>query len=278
MSNSFIEGAERQSDMLKKDRRLYEPLDSIGAESREFLTNYIGIPADELLGHLRRKNIGWEQDPWTCIGINGFYRTYINDLPSYPEILSRLKRGQNLLDIGCCFAQDIRRLVYDGVPSENLRGADLHEEFIDLGYDLFRDRRTLKAEFVVGDVLKEYEYKRFDSKIDVVLANLFFHVWNWKDQQRVGERIVKFTQPRKGSVIVGRQLGSINPKEVTAPPRGSKVFLHNAETLRKLWDDIGVATDTLWKVDFSFMSVDFAKQLQGSDSDFQMFHFRIERQ
>ncbi|KAK5010225.1 hypothetical protein LTR28_011150 [Elasticomyces elasticus] len=110
---------------------------------------------------------------------------------------------------------------------------------------------TLKAEFVVGDVLKEYEYERFNSKMDVVLANLFFHV---------------------------RQLGSIDPKEVTAPPRGSKVFLHNAETLKKLWDDIGVAVDTLWKVDFSFMSVDFAKQLQDSDSDFGMFHFRIERQ
>ncbi|KAK4994382.1 hypothetical protein LTR66_005572 [Elasticomyces elasticus] len=209
-----------------------------------------------------QKDIGWEEDPWTCIGINGFYKTYINDLPSYPEILSRLKRGQNLLDIGCCFAQDIRRLVYDGVPSKNLRGADLHEELIDLGYDLFRDRMTLKAEFVVGDVLKEYEYERFNSKMDVVLANLFFHI----------------TQPRKGSVIVRRQLGSIDPKEVTAPPRGSKVFLHNAETLKKLWDDIGVAVDTLWKVDFSFMSVDFAKQLQDSDSDFGMFHFRIERQ
>lgn len=29
----------------------------------------------------------------------------------YPEILQRVKDGQKLLDLGCCFGQDERRLV-----------------------------------------------------------------------------------------------------------------------------------------------------------------------
>lgn len=29
----------------------------------------------------------------------------------YPEILSRLKNGEQLLDLGCCFGQELRQLV-----------------------------------------------------------------------------------------------------------------------------------------------------------------------
>ena len=56
--------------------------------------------------------------------------------PSYPRILSLLEASQSqhtLLDIGCCFAQDVRKLVYDGAPSQNLYAWDWKGEFLDLG-------------------------------------------------------------------------------------------------------------------------------------------------
>ena len=58
-----------------------------------------------------------------------------------------------MLDIGNCFGHDIRKLVFDGVPGGNLAGVELRPEFIELGYELFRDRETLGARMVQGDVL-----------------------------------------------------------------------------------------------------------------------------
>ena len=39
--------------------------------------------------------------------------------PVYDEVVSRLKKDSKLLDLGCCFGQDIRKLIHDGVPAEN---------------------------------------------------------------------------------------------------------------------------------------------------------------
>ncbi len=42
------------------------------------------------------------------------YRFLNFGLPStsvYGEVLERVKQGQSLLDLGCCFSQELRRLV-----------------------------------------------------------------------------------------------------------------------------------------------------------------------
>lgn len=50
--------------------------------------------------------------------------------PAYDEVLSRLKNEQRLLDLGCCFGQDIRKLVHDGVPSENRTWPSHSQDFL----------------------------------------------------------------------------------------------------------------------------------------------------
>lgn len=65
---------------------------------------------------------------------------------SHPPILSLLKASQSqytLLDRGCCFAQDVRKLVDDGARPQNLYACDLKGEFLDVGYDLFKDKETI---------------------------------------------------------------------------------------------------------------------------------------
>ncbi|KAK1808712.1 hypothetical protein LTR12_016939 [Friedmanniomyces endolithicus] len=50
---------------------------------------------------------------------------------------------------------NLRRLVFDGVPSAQCYGADLRLEFLDLGYELFADRATLESKFIAADVFDE---------------------------------------------------------------------------------------------------------------------------
>jgi hypothetical protein len=63
-----------------------------------------------------------------------------------------VKNGGSFLDIGCCFAQDIRKLVHDGAPADSLWGAELVPDFIDLGYELFNDKTSLGANFMVANI------------------------------------------------------------------------------------------------------------------------------
>lgn len=72
--------------------------------------------------------------------------------PQYAAVLERLKypqtpnnasddyRQESLLDLGCCWGQDLRKLAFDGVPVTSLHGADLRPDLMAVGFDLFRDR------------------------------------------------------------------------------------------------------------------------------------------
>ena len=118
--------------------------------------------------------------------------------------------------MGCCFAQDIRKLVSDGAPSENTYGVELRRDFIDLGYDLFRERDTLKSKILIIDIFDDGAdpwSTQLEGKIDIVYAASVFHLFNWEEQVRMAERVVRTLKPVKGSMMLERQRGNLNPAE-----------------------------------------------------------------
>ena len=179
--------------------------------------------------------------------------------PLYPTVLARLKdSSQTLLDFGCCFAQDIRKLVADGVPSENLYGADLRLEFLDLGYELFQDKGRLKTTFLEADVFDDgeggKELKKLDGNIDIIHTASFLHLFGWDDQVRAGSRMVRLLRPStKDALILGRQVGSVKPGEYPGRRDGVSRYRHDPESFRKLWDSIGEETGTKWRVEAEFL-------------------------
>lgn len=121
-----------------------------------------------------------------------------------------------------------------------------------LGYDFFLDRATLRSRFLVADIFKgatqgapwtELE----ELKADVLHCSAFFHLFPLPDQIRSAKNIAKLV--RMGGVIVGRQSGSTKPSEVPAIKPGSTSFRHDVDTFRRLWDEVGEATGTIWTVD-----------------------------
>ena len=59
------------------------------------------------------------------------------------------------MDVGCCFGTDLRVLAHDGIPSHQLIGMDIENEFIELGYELFCDRESFNGRFSICNILKE---------------------------------------------------------------------------------------------------------------------------
>jgi hypothetical protein len=168
----------------------------------------------------------------------------------YPEVLSRLKSGQRYLDLGCCFGQEIRQLVFDGVPSENLYASDVCLDFWNLGYELFLDKDKLKATFIPGDVFDpESALKQLDGKVDILHAASFFHLFGYEQQVEVAKRVVKLLRPVPGSLILGRQVGSAKPGVMVRPQSGRTMFRHDERTWTEMWEKVGEELGVKFEVD-----------------------------
>ena len=196
-----------------------------------------------------QRDRAWDVWPYPCIGQLRFLDLSISLHPLYQLLQQRLHSGQTLLDLGCCFGQDIRKLVADGAPGQNLIGCDLHQGFVDLGYDLFHDRETLASKFVVGDILasqfdgdQESPFQELRGKIDIIHASSFFHLFPLSRQILIAQRLLKLLRPTPGSLILGRQTANIKPgvyrhgsRDQTQPG----MWRHDVESWSEMWEQAG---------------------------------------
>ncbi|KAF3767036.1 hypothetical protein M406DRAFT_222626, partial [Cryphonectria parasitica EP155] len=215
------------------------------------LRTYSNIPENEVESHLRViRDKAFGVHPYGCIGKWNFLDLYMPDVPQYPEVVERVKAGEVLLDVGCCFGAVLRQLVADGASDENLRGADLQPSFIDLGYELFKDRDRFRAKFLTGDMTDpaDRSFDNFNGTVDIVHAASFFHLFSREKQIRAGEKIAGFFKPQANALVFGRQRGRRQTMETDEPgERGQLRYFHNEQTWQAMWDEIGRRTGTRWK-------------------------------
>lgn len=165
------------------------------------------------------------------------------------------------LDIGCCVGQDIRKLVFDGAPSENMYGSDLEKNFMDIGYELFLDKTTLKTTFIPADVFDEESgLKQIEGEINIVHGASFLHLFDEEGQQKACKRIVKILKSEPGSLFIGRQIGNVDSGVAVGTLQKSKQrFRHNPESFKDLWRKVGEETSTKWEVHASLEDQDLQK-------------------
>ena len=146
----------------------------------------------------------------------------------------------------------MRKLVSDGAKSENIYGADLYGEFMELGFELFRDRKTLKSTFFPTDILNERDLplKGLDGEMDVVYMGLFLHHFDFETCVQVCVRVTKLLKPKPGSLAMGVQVGSLVADLKPIPiPSGGVLFRQDIPTFERVWEEVGKLTGTKWKVE-----------------------------
>ncbi|KAI0396542.1 hypothetical protein F5Y17DRAFT_89068 [Xylariaceae sp. FL0594] len=249
----------RYADVLPVD---VEPI-------RALLTGYSGIPAEDVDQHVyQMRDRLWDIYPYSCVGRFRFASLEFASDGYYQAALSRLLQAgtdpddqTRFLDVGCCVGQVLRKLAFDGVDSSRLYGTDVEPRFLDLGYDLFRDRDKFRGTFVIGDFLRPLTREdgedetpglldQLVGKMTFIHANSFFHLFTWDDQVRAATRMVRLLDPKSPDVMVfGRHVGTLMPRPRGNGKAGSDtVYLHNEETWQALWNEVGQLTDTRWKV------------------------------
>lgn len=74
---------------------------------------------------------------------------------------------------------------------------------------------------------------------------------------KICERIIKILKAQKGSVVFGRQIGNVKGHEIEYTARaGAKIWLHNADSLGRMWDHVGKETGTAWRTWAELYDVD----------------------
>lgn len=174
--------------------------------------------------------------PYPCIGVFRFLDFPACLSPAYPEVHKRVQSGETFLDLGCCFGQDIRKLIHDGAPSDNIIGVDIEARFIDLGYDLFRDRETLKARFYTGDVFADDFLREFHGEIDIVFLGSFLHLFSFEQQIVIVTLVQKLLRKRRGSLVFGRHMATEEKGGIiTKNALGWDLYHHSPDTIQKLF-------------------------------------------
>ncbi|KAL9074714.1 MAG: hypothetical protein Q9161_002083 [Pseudevernia consocians] len=249
--------SEKEPSSNSQDKAWYtENVTTIPPEARQLLEQYSKIPPDQVIPHvLNLRDKAFALHTYACIGQLRFLTPSLPSHPTYPTVLALLRAGATYLDAGCCFAQELRYLVHAGIPSAQLHGFDLEPAFYDHGYELFRDRATLAATFAPGDVLAapgspgSGGLDAFVGAMDVVFASSFLHVWDWAEMVAAATRLVGFARPRRGSRVLGRQLGGVRAGSHAMPTKGGSNFRHNVESMRRFWEQVGRETGSEWEVE-----------------------------
>lgn len=204
-----------------------------------------------------------------------FLRLSLSQHPSYKRILGILQSSSTisssplLLDIGPGLGQDIRKLIYDGVPASSIVGLELDPGLLELGYDLFRDRQTVNVPFVIGDLLvlgsntgtsdpdntTTHDNSIPDTTPDlkhrfsIINASSLLHLFPLPIQQRLITAMIQLLIPNPGSTILGWQLGSPTPMDYFDTANFTLQYRHSEDSFRELWADISRETGTDWRVE-----------------------------
>lgn len=150
------------------------------------------------------------------------------------------------MDVGTFVGHDLRRLVYDGAPSDKLYGVDIVNHF-DVGYDLFRDREYFKGHFIEADILSTTspELMTLKGRVDIIVVSQVLHQWDWDNQLKAAQTLVSFTKP--GSWIVGNQIGNPKAQTVSLMSRSTALWRHNPDSFANMFEAVGDATGTRWE-------------------------------
>jgi SAM-dependent methyltransferase len=229
-----------------------------------------------------KRDRAWSISPSEFVGQFAFTVPNIQNHPKYREVLARLNRGHTLLDLGCGFGQDIRKLIVDGVNPGTIVGVDIEEGLIACGYEYFQDGDTLSTPFLVGDVLDPDSEVAIaaEGTFNLIWASSFYQFWGWEEQLRASIQTARLLKQRRGSMVFGFQLGSSPATEVqrtlsNGRTRHTTEFRHDGDSFRRLWEQVKEALGIDFDVRIVSVAPPWVSQLPTGASTVELMTFSV---
>jgi hypothetical protein len=146
---------------------------------------------------------------------------------------------------------DIRGFLIDGGDadgSNKIIAADLRQDFIDLGQDLFKGP-TPGIEFRTTDVLDSADTSLNDvkGKVTLLYTGAVFHLFQ-EDPQRVFAENIKTLLATEGAVVVFGWHACAREKGVFTSRSGQPLFAHDPQSWKELWTEVLGADAKNWTI------------------------------
>lgn len=209
--------------------------------------------------------MAWEIFPWPCVGQFWFISFGLSLHPAYPSLLARFRSSDltstpiKFLDLGTCLGQDLRKLAFDGVPVQSLYGSDIAHDYERVGHQLFRDGDRFTDRFIAADFFEEDAEKsglaKTEGSWDFINIIMILHLFDWPTQIQACRRILKLLSRKPGSMVIGEQSGSTEPREyVLKPPMVAEgehktMYLHSDNTFIEMWRVVGREAGRVLKIE-----------------------------
>ncbi|KIX03335.1 uncharacterized protein Z518_06887 [Rhinocladiella mackenziei CBS 650.93] len=213
------------------------------------LSSYSGIPEPEQKAHITTvRDRAYKSHHYPCLGRWRFLELDLAGHPLYEKEVLPALQDQNekwiFLDLGTCLGQDVRKLAFDGADTSRLYGADLKPEFIEIGYELFRDEDRLPRDHFIAPA-DVFDFspssplaRTCDGKVGILHACSVFHLFELEKQKVMAQRCLRLLDAgRKRVLILGAQIGNVKGAEYPGPSGGRR-FRHGEKTWKQMWEEI----------------------------------------
>ena len=220
-----------------------------------FLASYCSIDEEEALARVNSVIMHVESEGhhvYKCIERGMFAAARIQQHPHYALISQNFVEDDfTLLELGCCFGTDARKMIFDGLQQHKLTVSDLHDYYWNLGEKvLFRDDlKSVKSVFLDfsvpwKDLGPEFQ-EGFKAQFDVITAMAILHVLAAEQCRTFLQNAYLCLKPNN-SILLGYCAGATQPSDWgVTPTKGlpgrveAPRFLHSKESLESLLQSVG---------------------------------------
>ncbi|KAG8630059.1 hypothetical protein KVT40_001678 [Elsinoe batatas] len=214
MTGSIPKGLEHEIILLKREEdtlALHEMFSTDKSEPSSLVLQRISKARKEA------RNIA----AYTCISEYLFAEPRIDRHFEYRNVIADRQRNCRLVDVGCCMGTDMRKLIQDGFPAQNVTGIDCQPKFFDIGLELYNHtQKDLKVHLIGADVLASDFFDRHQGlkgTFDIVHSANVIHLFDRKQQIRFLSALAFLVKP--GGLVWGRQVG----EDENSPTWGKKI-------------------------------------------------------
>lgn len=140
----------------------------------------------------------------------------------------------------------------DGYPQTSVVGVDLYPQFINIGYELFRDKDTLQVKFLTGNIFDEHFFStssdsqtatdtsslnEYKHQVQYLNAGSVLHLFNSDQIRQFIGRAALLMKP--GGLFFGAHVGGNRTAQYERVLGGDIKHFEGADDLKAVLEDAG---------------------------------------
>jgi hypothetical protein len=193
---------------------------------------------------------------YRCVQSLAFLIPKLHKFQAYSKLMAIYAehKAVKVADVGCCFGQDVRKLVLDGIPPAMIWAIDVTGGYWTAGRELYREVgdnvsahaaahgidkvHTNFCDLCAVSISDDVKTDIVNGSFDCVISKNVFHVLSFAQSERLVLRMGQML--KSGGFVMGICLGAQKEKDWAMTPDGSEVrFLQSKKTLTAVFEKYG---------------------------------------